>query len=193
MIRMKHLIWVLIIPISIVSACSSSKSISKNNKNQANAAASSPWYKKSKSFQVGRTGYSATATSISSDSVRALYKAGQAAMANLRSGMQKQLEDLRIKLVHKDINAADKPAFIWLMRGAIPVKMAKVTKVRSRVVSNNGIYQAYVQLRYLKTDLKSDLLNALSVNSSYAAEVKNAGTFQQWFTSPATDSTHSTM
>lgn len=195
MITLKKITWFLFLSVSVLTACSTTNQTTSSSKSHSGVthAAAKPWYKQSGSFQAGQNGYLATATGISSDSLRALYRAGQTAMADMRTGLQQQLEDLRIQLVDQKVKAAGKPAFIWLMRGAIPSKMIKAKKTRSIVISHDGIYQAYVQVKYPKTDLVNDLLNTLSVDAGYVNDVKNATAFKSWQASQVSDSTRSTM
>lgn len=165
----------LTVAVVTLFACSSSNQVSKTQNSN-----SSQWYKQAENFMAGPNAYTAMATSLSSDSTIALYKADQTALANLRSGMQKQLEQLRRKLVNQKMAYAGKPEFILLIRGAVPDKMNKADRTKSLVFSKDGIYQAYVEFSYLKSDLSNDLLNALSSNMHYSTAVKNASAFKNW-------------
>ncbi len=166
-------------------ACSSSKSTEVGNNQQGitQQSAAKPWYENQKDFSSDSSSYYSVASSISTDSLRAVIKARKLAKAQLNTGMQSTLENLRVELVKEGGNnaSAGKPGFIWLMRGATLHHLNNAEVVKSIINAKNGIYQAYVKVKYSKIALRNDLLQALAGNRRYLDAVKNSQTFNRWF------------
>lgn len=194
----KNFLFVIAVLFSLsFYACSSSKSTEAGNNQQEmkQKPPSKPWYETQKDFSSDSLSYYSVASSISTDSLRAVIKARKLAEAQLNNGMQSSLENLRVKLVKEGgkNTSAGKPGFIWLMRGATLHHLNHAEVVKSTVNAKNGIYQAYIKVKYSKMALRSDLLQALSGNRRYLDAVKNSQTFNKWFAySPSKISTGKT-
>ncbi len=182
----KNFLYIIAVLISLsLYACSSSKSTEVENNQQGvtHQPESKPWYENQKDFSSDSLSYFSVASSISTDSLRAVIKARKLAKAQLNTGMQSELEKLRVELVKEGGKnaSAGKPGFIWLMRGATLHQLNHVEVVKNTVNAKNGIYQAYVKVKYSKIALRNDLLQALAGNRSYLDALKNSHTFNQWF------------
>lgn len=181
--------WYSIIPILLFSACSSTKNIS-SEKNQSQKTVKvqpkrTPWYQMQKNFYKKGGWYYAFASCISTDSLRAMDKAKQNAKLQLNSGMQTSLENLRTSLAKEEGKdaLANKPYFIWLMRGATYHQLNKAVENRSKIFLKNGIYQAYVEMKYSRKQLISDLFEVLSKNETYKNSVQKSQAFTHWYSS----------
>lgn len=173
-------------------ACSSSKNAETGNaKIISQKSQSTPWYENQKGFSKDSLSFYSIASSISTDSMRAVVKARKLATAQLDNGMQAELENIRVQIVKEDGQnaSAGKPGFIWLMRGATLHHLKNIKEVKSTVKAKNGIYQAYVKLEYSKNALMNDLLQSLAGNKPYLDEVKNSNAYNMWMENKAGNGT----
>lgn len=181
----------------LFTACSASKTAttSHSEKSQQEIKQPSAWYKNAKQFKKINSSYEATGISISTDSTIAIRKAEKQARAQLKYGIQNDLESLRSDLVNEEgHNAlASRPDFIWIFRGAANsnLKSAKVEK--KKVIAKNGIYQAYIKMKYSKKEVIADLMKALSHVKTYQEHVMKSKAYQNWVASDTTSEHSATM
>lgn len=174
-----------------LTACSTTNKVTKSKTTQKpqKLNKSIAWYKKGKVYDKTKSNYIAIGSSISTDSVSAVNKAKEDAKARLNNGIQNDLENLRNDLAKEEGKhaIASKPAFIWLFRNATN-NLKNASIVKTKVIPQNGIYQAFVQLKYSKKQVINDLMHNLSSISEYQKEVKQSKAYQSWI-SMKTDTT----
>jgi len=170
----------------LFTACSTSKTATQNNKAEKTQKVvkqkTVAWYKKADAFKIGKNSYVAMGISISTDSTIALNKARKQAKAQLQNGIQNDLESLRSDIATEEGNNSfvSKPRFIWMYRGVTNRSLKNVTISKTKVMPKNGIYQAYVLMKYSKKQVIDDMMNALSSVSRYQQKVKQSKAYQKW-------------